>query len=267
MARSTNHRHDQAVLLRRSPYGESSLVVQLLTREHGLVSVLAKGVYRLKSRYFATLDWFDTLNVEWRATGGRELTLLVAASIQTRRHRLATDLERYRAALTLLELTRAGARPALADPLLFDRCTQALDLLLDPAAPPALVLVGFDLAFLDGMGLSPALEHCASCGRDKNLPTTPRVPFSFGAGGRLCISCADAARGHGERIRDVSLQAVRVAGSLKRTPFAALPRVRLDPAALAGVRELLSGFLEYHLESPLKSRRPAPRPPRSLRPV
>ena len=57
------HVSDRALLLRRFPYGESSLVVQALTREHGRVHLIAKGVYRPSARFYAALDLFDTLEI------------------------------------------------------------------------------------------------------------------------------------------------------------------------------------------------------------
>src|SRR5690349_13522500 len=41
---------DDAIVLSTRPYGESSLVVQLLTREHGRHAGLAKGAQRGKAR-------------------------------------------------------------------------------------------------------------------------------------------------------------------------------------------------------------------------
>ena len=41
---------DRALLLKRYPFSESSLVAHLCTREHGRVHVLAKGAYRPTSR-------------------------------------------------------------------------------------------------------------------------------------------------------------------------------------------------------------------------
>ena len=71
---------DRALLLRRFPYGESSLVCHALSRTHGRVHLLAKGAYRPTSRFYAALDLFDTLELEWNATPGRELAVLAVKS-------------------------------------------------------------------------------------------------------------------------------------------------------------------------------------------
>ena len=58
---------DNALLLRRFPYGESSLVVHALTRAHGRVALLARGAYRPKSAYCGVLDLFDKHDL-WKDT-------------------------------------------------------------------------------------------------------------------------------------------------------------------------------------------------------
>jgi hypothetical protein len=93
-------------VLRRFPYGESSLIVHLLTPEHGRVAVLAKGAYRPSSGFYAVFDLFDTLEVRWSGARAGELGLVSAASVRTRRPALGLDLERYRTGLSLLELAR-----------------------------------------------------------------------------------------------------------------------------------------------------------------
>jgi hypothetical protein len=62
--------------------------------------------------FYAALDLFDTLAIEWSQSPARELQLLQSAEIETRRHRIAFDLERYRAASTVLELVSLGAPEA-----------------------------------------------------------------------------------------------------------------------------------------------------------
>ena len=61
---------DQAgYVLHTRPYRESSLLIDLFTREHGRVTVLAKGVRRLKSRQRSALVPFSQLSLSWSGRG------------------------------------------------------------------------------------------------------------------------------------------------------------------------------------------------------
>ena len=119
---------DRALVLRRHPYSESSLVVWVLTRREGLVHLLARGAYRPRSRYFAVLDLFDELELEWRpARGGGDLGQLVEGRLLQRRRGPTRDLRSFRAATTALELAAIGSRPGQPEPQLFDLLSGALD--------------------------------------------------------------------------------------------------------------------------------------------
>ncbi len=253
---------DQALLLRRFPYGESSLVVHALTRDHGRVHLLAKGVYRPKTPFYAALDLFDTLELEWSARAGRDLDPLAGARILERRH-LGRDLPRYEAAVCVLELLGMAARPGAPAPRLFDLGVRALDELDEGREPPARALVSFELGFLAALGLAPALTTCAACGGDAPAlepdAPSPRAAFSAGAGGRLCRSCAEEARAAGRRVGTLPVAVLGAAADLARDALrerAADDRgPALDPAGLDNVRDVVARFLEYHLEARPKSYR------------
>ena len=82
---------DRALLLKRYPFSESSLVVHLCTRDHGRIHLLAKGAYRPTSRYFAVLDFLDTLEIEWDHVPRRDLANLRSGTILERRRAIPDE--------------------------------------------------------------------------------------------------------------------------------------------------------------------------------
>lgn len=250
---------DRAFVLRRFRYGESSLVVHVLSEEHGRQSILAKGAYRPKSGYCGVLDLFDTLELGWSLPRGAELGILSSGSILERRASIARRLDSYRAALSVLEIAGIGARVGHEEAELFRLLEQSLDALKGADAEPALVSAVFDLRFLQAQGLAPALEACASCGqRPPEQRKLSSVPFSPALGGRICSNCASQA---GPEVSIESLQpaTLRVASSLQGTPFSQLARIRLDPDQTGRLASFLRRFLEYHLETRPRVSGPRPR--------
>ncbi len=57
---------DEALLLRRIPYSDTSLICHFLTREHGRVSLMARGARRAKSPFRAALSPLYRLSISWR---------------------------------------------------------------------------------------------------------------------------------------------------------------------------------------------------------
>jgi len=252
--------------VRRFRYGESSLLVHVITPEHGRLSALAKGAYRPRSGYYGVLDLFDTLRLAWSRSPRSELALLTEGAVETRRRRISADLGRYRAGLAVLELAGLGAREGHEERELFALVEQTLGLLAETDAAPGLVGAAFDLRFLALAGLAPALTECASCGRGltgRSAETAGRVPFSTLLGGRLCDACAAEAGGRRAPLESLPLHTVRVARSLMDAPLRMLSRTRLDPERTERVRSLARRFLEAHLETRLRAWGPAPRRPGS----
>jgi len=250
-----------ALLLRRFPFGESSLVLHVLTPGAGRVALLAKGAYRPSSGYFAVFDLFDTLSLRWSARPGQELGLVTRAELVTRRPGLASDLARYRAALGLLELAHLSARELHEERGLFAWLEGALAELQRGVVDPRLVAVAADLALLREHGLAPALSACASCGA-RPAERERSVPFSAALGGRLCPRCAAAERARGRAVEPIPLNALRVAESLMGATPTMLAHTHIEAGLLERVRAFVGRFLEYHLETRLRSRRSPQASPR-----
>jgi len=57
---------DDALLLRRIPYSETSLICHILTSGHGRITVMARGARRPRSIFRATLAPLYDLRISWR---------------------------------------------------------------------------------------------------------------------------------------------------------------------------------------------------------
>ena len=128
-----NLQSDRALVLKRHPYSETSLVVTVLTRMHGLVQIVARGAYRPRSRFYAVLDLFHELELEWAPSKRSELANLRRGDLLHRRRAITDSLDTYSAATSLLELTRLGARPGHREKRLFDQLTKMLEIIGIPA--------------------------------------------------------------------------------------------------------------------------------------
>lgn len=180
-------------MLRTYKLGEADQILVLLTREHGVVRAVAKGIRKTKSRFGARLDRFSRVNVALHP--GRSLANVSdAATVATYAAPIVADVDRYYAASALLELAQVFAAEPDAGGYLFELLDAALAELATypeapasgqrPMLPPVAVADRFVLQALDRAGWAPSLVDCAQCGKPG-----PHRAFHPLAGGAVCVTC------------------------------------------------------------------------------
>jgi DNA repair protein RecO (recombination protein O) len=185
---------DEAVVLRVHKLGEADRIVTLLTRRHGRVRAVGKGVRRTTSRFGARLEPGSHIDVQLHSRlpdgqhppgGQRGLDLVTQTeSLGAYGARLAGDYSRWTAVSAICEtaerLTEEG-EPALR---LYLLVVGALRALVDNEHASGLVLDAFFIRAMAGAGWEPALTECAVC----SAPG-PHAAFAIAAGGAVCGNC------------------------------------------------------------------------------
>jgi DNA repair protein RecO (recombination protein O) len=230
-------RHDQGIVLRSYPFGESHRVVVLLSPNNGKLRTVAKGVRKTKSRFGGRLETFS--HVDLVLYEGRDLDTITQVSLIDAFANVRNDLDKVVAAGTMVEVADAVAQEEETSIRLFLLLQRGLRSLDTSDRHPDLV-TAFLLKAADVIGVAPALDSCAGCGRTDELKR-----FSFAAGGVLC-----------ERCRIPGAYALRdgLTGYLAQVAAADLaelppPDDRFTGEAMGVARR----FVEYHLERRLES--------------
>lgn len=182
MARRESFR-DRALVLRTYDFAEADRIVVLLTRDHGIVRAVAKGVRRARSRFGSRVQLFVDLDVNLYA--GRNLATITAADTVTYfGSGIIERYETYAAACAVLESAeRIAPAETGADPYLYTAVCTTLAR-LQRAPDPDLVLIAFLLQAMGHAGWALSLFNCASCGA-----RGPHHAFHPGAGGAVCVHC------------------------------------------------------------------------------
>jgi DNA repair protein RecO (recombination protein O) len=154
-------------MLRRVAYGESDLIVTMLTRDLGVVSALARSARKTHKRFVGALEPMHTLRVELVERVGAELMTLRDSVIDVPRRELTADLERMEAAGRALGWVRRGAPERTAEPDAWQVLTELLDQLDTPADhhAPVVHLAACGLRLLSAFGWGLDFERCVVTGR------------------------------------------------------------------------------------------------------
>jgi DNA repair protein RecO (recombination protein O) len=234
------HVSTPAIVLSAIRYGETSKIVRLATRDAGIQSAIAKGALRSRSRFGAALQVLSAGTAQYLAKDHRELHVLTGFELTELHAGLASQVERYAAALVLAELMLRMA-PAAGHADSFDALAHGVAMLaVIPAGAVESYAIRAVWQQLVALGVGPMLDRCAIDGT--RLPDGP-LRLGVADGGALCPSCAG-----GRPATVLPVEAGRAFRALLDTN-ADLPI--LDGKHAAAHRRLLSRWIQFHAgESP-----------------
>ena len=230
---------EAAFVLHSTPYKETSLIVDALTRHHGRVALVARGAKRPRSALRGVLLAFQPLTIAWlqarsRAVtgshGGNDLRTLTRAEWMGGLRPLRGDA--LMAGFYLNELIQKLLARDDPHEALFDAYLAALAALAEdgPAAP---VLRHFEVVLLREAGYAVRLTHTAT-----DEPIEPAAlyhyvpeqgPIRIDTGGARIHAGDEAAVVDGKTLLDIEADDYR------------------DPVTLAQAKSLMRYLLQHHL--------------------
>jgi DNA repair protein RecO (recombination protein O) len=180
----------KGIVLRSIRYGEADRILDLYTRDAGLVSAIAKGIRRTKSRFGARLEPLSC--VDFVAYHGRTLDTITQAEVLRSFRRVREDLACFEAAAGMVGSMRALSGGDEADRRVFNLLYNALGALEARDSGFEAVEVSFGLKLSILAGYAPQLDACLSCEANTDGAAGP-LYFSPNLGGVLCSDCRSAA--------------------------------------------------------------------------
>jgi DNA repair protein RecO (recombination protein O) len=212
-----------------------------LTRSHGKVGAIAKGVRRQESKLGPSLELYG--HVDLLLAKGRGDLDVVAQVQRLPGLRIPGEVEVMSHAALIAELAERVCEDRHPVDGVYELAVMALDELAretDPRRASAY----FMMAALDLLGYAPQLAVCASC--EKPLAATPAA-FSAAAGGFLCDNCALPG------MSQVPLAAIKVLRLMASGDISTYRRLKLEPMLIDAIEGVLTVQLEHHLDRRLKS--------------
>ena len=228
-------------MLRKLDYGEADRIFTLLTREHGKVGAIAKGVRRPASKLGPSLELYSHIDV-LLAKGRGELDVVAQVS-RIPGYRIEGDVERMAHAALIAELAERVCEDRHPLDGVYELAVSSLHE-LSRETDPRRASAWFLMTALDLLGYAPQVVNCASC--ERPLPARPAA-FSAEAGGFLCDRCALPS------MDLVPLAAIKVLRLMAAGDVDMYRRLKLDSTLLNSIEGVLQAQLEHHLDRRLKS--------------
>jgi DNA repair protein RecO (recombination protein O) len=256
---------DRCICVRKTEYSETSQILTLFGREHGMLRVIAKGAHRSTkagySKFDGGVDLLDVGYAVFTFDQAKDLNTLTEWNLREGNLHLRKNLRGMYLGLYAAEMVSLLIEEHDAHPELYVRLEKSLRQLASAAAEETFMAFQLDLLHTTGTLADPGA--CVECGRGLFEDRTPTY-FSPRQGGAICSTCQSSVS---DRVRFDSqllmlaqqvLCAPRIHGVATRLPR--LTRLQADPLnrLFAGQVEQILGKRMRMPEYVLETRNPKP---------
>lgn len=171
----------KGIVISETLYSESSKILNVLTKDLGIIGVISKGCRKLKSplRAVSSKLTFGVFNISYKKDG---LSTLISVDIENSFNKIKSDITRISYASFLLELTEQVYKQNNHEDI-FDLFINAL-IKINEGFDPVVITNILELKYLDYLGIGLMLDGCSICGNSEDI-----VTISSRQGGYLCKEC------------------------------------------------------------------------------
>ena len=169
-------------VLSEIPYGESSKIINVLTREYGVIGIMCKGAKSLKNRYrVPTMKLsYSHFNIMYKEN---KLSTLVSADVINPFKLVKSDILLVSFLAYLTELTSQVVKQSNDIENIYDDFIKTI-LKLEDGLDPIVLTNILEIKYLEYLGVLFNLDECVICGSKNNIST-----FDADKGGYICINC------------------------------------------------------------------------------
>ena len=171
----------EGIILSETNYSESSKILNVLTKDHGLLGIMSKGCRNMKSklRGVSRKLLYGTFHIYYKENG---LSTLIGVDVINSFSNILMDLEKISYASFILDLTNQVAKQNDSDEI-FDLLKDTLIKIEEGLNPLNLTNI-LEIKILDYLGVTPSIDACSNCGSDKQI-----ITLSSDKGGYICKNC------------------------------------------------------------------------------
>lgn len=229
----------EGIVLSETNYSESSKILNVFTKEYGLIGIISKGCRNMKSklRGVSRKLLYGKFHIYYKEHG---LSTLTAVDVVDSFSKLLTDLEKVSYASFLLELTTQVVREN-DDVTILDLLKDTL-VKMEEGLSPIILTEILELKLLDYLGVRPSIDCCSICGSDKQIVTVDST-----AGGYLCRNCY-----HNEPL--VSDKMIKLIRMFYYVDIKSISKLEVSESVVMEINQFLDDYYDRYTGIYLKSK-------------
>lgn len=220
-------------------YGETSKVINVLTKEYGLIGIMCKGVKSMKSRLRAlTLRFTYGFFYIYKKEG--KLSLLKDVDVISTFPTIHSDIILISYLNYLTELTQQVYKES-QEPQIFPMFLEVIKK-IDNGLNPLILTNILEVKYLDFLGVGLNLDECISCGSKNNI-----ITINPDMGGYLCKSCVKE-----EKI--VNIKTVKMLRMYYYVDIKSISKLEISSNVIDEINQFLNRYYDRYTGMYLKSK-------------
>ncbi len=239
-----------AFVLKKQDYRDTSLLVDLYTKDFGRIRGIVKGVRDARARFGSTFEPFSLNEILfYRRRKGADLHLVTQAELVDLFGVLTGDLERFATACYCMELISELVEGEEAAPEIFQLIHDTLKFLSTSASPKRAARI-FEIKLFERLGLMPEVKVCVFC----RVEPKEGAYFNQTLGGIHCKDCLVKQKQLlGGTSMPVSRGTLHFLDHVRRLPVSELYSVKVAQEVGSELEKILRRFTDFHLSHKLKT--------------
>lgn len=229
----------EGIIIDEKPYGETSKILNIITKEKGLIGVLSKGSKRLKSplRSISERFCYANFNISYKED---KLSILLGADVINPLRNIKKDIKKVSYLNFLSELT-SGIIKQSDDSRIYQMYLSAI-LKIEEGFDPMVITNILELKYLSFLGVSPKLNGCVVCGNEKV------VTISAYKGGFLC-------KDHSQNEYIVSEKTIKLIRLLEYVDVSKISKLDVSDTVKKEINDFLDDYYDRYTGLYLKSKK------------
>ena len=220
-------------------YGEKSKIINLITRERGIIGLMVQGGRSLESPVRSSTGklCYGTFQIYLKKD---KLSKLNEVSIIDNFSNIKKDIELISYSTYLIDLAYQVIKHR-EDANVFDNLIEGLKKINEGFSPEVIMNI-LELKFLDSLGVMPVLDCCVECGTRDNI-----VTLSSDKGGYLCKDCRK-----NEPI--ISSKAIKLIRMYYYVDISKIDNINVGKVVIDEISEFLNNYYDRYTGLYLKSK-------------
>lgn len=171
----------EGIVLTSQDYGDTSKIINVITKEYGIIGIIAKGCKSIKSNLRSVTDklTYGIFNIYYKKD---KLSILSSVDVIDNFKNIKKDISKISYATYLLELTGQVIKHS-SKLEIYDLLINGL-IKINEGYDPLVIMNIIELKYLDYLGVMPIIDSCSKCGSIYSIKT-----LSSDSGGYICSKC------------------------------------------------------------------------------